>query len=159
MLNEIKITIDDILDKYTTLNPWNNVYGLARSILALSFLLTLSFTGIENLFPEVNDVLLRQPILEFEKLSIFYLFEDNLTLAYWLIVFILVLVIIGYLPQVTSILHWWVAISYTFSGIIIEGGDQIAAILTLLLIPIALTDNRTNHWNTIKKCNKPKIKL
>ena len=37
------------------------------------------------------------------------------------------------------------------SGVIIEGGDQIASILTLLLIPICLTDNRINHWYLPKK--------
>lgn len=159
MLNDIKRTIDDIIDKYSNINPWSNVYGLARSLLALTFLLTLLFTGIDNLFPSVNDTLMRQPILDFEKLSIFYIFRDNLAIAFWFTVIILLSVISGYLPQLTSLLHWWVTISYTFSGIIIEGGDQIAAILTLLIIPIAITDNRVNHWHPIKDSNRPKVKL
>lgn len=159
MLSDIKFTINKLLEEYSTKNPWSNVYGLSRSLLALTFILTLTFTGIDNLFPYVNDELIRQPVLEFEKLSIFYLFKDNLMIAYWLSIIILFSVIVGFIPQITCFLHWWVTISYTFSGIIIEGGDQIAAILTLLIIPIAITDNRLNHWYSMKDNNRPKIKL
>jgi len=36
--------------------------------------------------------------------------------------------------------------SYTSSAVIVDGGDQLAAILTLLLVPITLTDSRHWHW-------------
>jgi antimicrobial peptide system SdpB family protein len=49
----------------------------------------------------------------------------------------------------TSLLHWWISISFLYFSSIIDGGDQIAAILSFLLIPICLTDPRKNHWNSI----------
>ncbi|MBT8317780.1 MAG: hypothetical protein HKP59_09130 [Lutibacter sp.] len=159
MLNDLKYSLDSIINKYSTLNPWTNVYGLARSVLAFSLLLTLIFSGFDNLFPKVNGELLKQQIFDIEKLSIFYLFNDNMIIAYWICIAILIIVISGILPQITSFLHWWVALSYTFSGIIIEGGDQISSILTLLIIPLALTDNRINHWHKPKIRENKKLKL
>lgn len=159
ILLQIKDSASSIIEKAYELNPWTNVYGLARSFLALSLLSTLLFTGVDSLFPTVDGELLKQPVLIFDKISIFYLMGENLLLAWLLSILILLAVIIGFFPQVTGILHWWVTYSYLVSGIIIEGGDQIASILTMLLIPVTLTDNRINHWFSPKESAKGKIKL
>ncbi|WP_282055426.1 sporulation-delaying protein SdpB family protein [Maribacter luteus] len=141
------------------LNPWTNVYGLARTFLALSLFITLIVTGHQNLFPNVNGELLRGIGFDFEKISIFYLFKHNLAIAWALSLFILVFVMSGFLPQLSGILHWWAAYSYYSSGIVIEGGDQIAMILTLFLVPVCLSDPRTNHWNKPKDGNRKAFKL
>lgn len=70
-------------------------------------------------------------------------------------ILILVSVIIGYIPQITSILHWWVAFSYMNYCPFINGGDEIHSILTLFLIPICVSDNRLNHWQKAKITKKP----
>lgn len=159
MLNSISVFLESYFSKYYNLNPWTNVYGLARSFIALSLLLTLTFTGLENLFPTINSELIVKPIFDFQKLSIFYVFGENLLWGYISSLIILIWVISGYLPQVSGILHWWVTYSYLTSGIIIEGGDQIAAILTLLLIPITITDNRFNHWKKPIDTNRKYLKF
>ena len=61
---------------------------------------------------------------------------------------VLVAVIVGVLPAVTAVPHWWVAWSFNMSSLIPDGGDQVSAVLTLLLVPILLVDRRWHHWQT-----------
>lgn len=159
MLKQIKNSIDQILNKAYTHNPWTNVYGLSRTSLALSLLVTLIFTGHKYLFPTNNHILLRQPTFDFERISIFSMLSENIHLACIISIIILLITITGYLPQITGILHWYITYSYMTSSIIIEGGDQISAILTFLLIPVTLTDNRINHWHNQRKSNRQKTKM
>ena len=49
-------------------------------------------------------------------------------------------------PRLTAIPHWWVTASFASSSLVVEGGDQVAAILALFLIPVALSDPRRWHW-------------
>jgi antimicrobial peptide system SdpB family protein len=137
-------------------NVFSNTYGLARSLLALSTLLTLSFTNPHYFF---NEVFFKvgQPQNTVIP-NFFYLFgEEGLGLAVLVASFILLWVISGYLPQVTGLLHAWVAYSFFTGSIIIEGGDQINQIITILLIPITLLDKRLNHWgeNEFLKYKRP----
>jgi sporulation delaying protein B len=48
-----------------------------------------------------------------------------------------------------------VSFSFQASATIPDGGDQLSALLTLLLLPIALTDERKWHWSFPKGCNLP----
>lgn len=68
MLNKLSI-IDTIFTK----NPWTNVYGLSRSFLAISLLITLLLTGHDYLFPEINGKLIKAPMVGVENISIFNL--------------------------------------------------------------------------------------
>ena len=58
----------------------------------------------------------------------------------------LILVVSGYRPRYTVVLHWWISFSYISSAAIVDGGDQISTILTFLLIPFGLLDGRKFHW-------------
>lgn len=159
MLKQIKQSLKIILNQAYIDNPWSHVYGLARAFLSLSLLVTLIFTGYKSLFPTNDGFPLRQPVIDFEKISIFYMMNDNLSLAWLISIIILLVTISGYIPQITCFFHWWVSYSYITSSIIIEGGDQIAAILSLLLIPVCITDNRANHWYLQKACNRRRTKM
>lgn len=145
-LTDFNKSLDNFIKTYSTITPWTNVYGLSRSIIAMGLLLTLIFTNYNYLFPKMNGVFVKPHLFFYEKISIFYIFYDNLLIAVAISIIILFTVITGYLPQITGILHWWITYSYMISGVLIEGGDQIASIITLLLIPICITDNRKNHW-------------
>lgn len=57
------------------------------------------------------------------------------------------LVMSGYFPQITCVIQWYLTYSYLNVGLDVEGGDQIISNLSLLLIPICLTDRRINHWH------------
>lgn len=56
-------------------------------------------------------------------------------------------------------MHWWLAISFLYVSPVIEGGDQLNVIVTLLLIPVTLTDNRKNHWQGQIDTDRPKLKI
>lgn len=128
------------------IDVFTNVYGLGRSFIALSLLITLIFTKSHVYFPS-DFFQIGQPSQTIVP-NLFYLFgEKNLTISLILSCFILIMVISGVLPQITGILHAWVAYSFFTGALIIEGGDQIGQIITILLIPVTMLDRRLNHWN------------
>lgn len=126
---------------------FTNVYGFARSLIALSLLIALLFTEPYVYFP-AEFLRIGQPEQTIVP-NLFYIFgEGNLNLSIYIACFILVAVISGFLPQVTGILHAWVAYSFFTGALIIEGGDQIGQIISILLVPVTLFDRRINHWHT-----------
>jgi antimicrobial peptide system SdpB family protein len=130
--------------------PWTNVYGLARSMLALATLLTLLANPAGELFrPLVIDdpgIIDRRAI---DGLSLFLLARDHLGLAKFVAILLLLPVVIGWRPRLTALPHWWISYSLAASGATIDGGDLVAATLSLLLLPVALTDRRAWHWRGI----------
>ncbi|NOT74877.1 MAG: hypothetical protein HOP08_08095 [Cyclobacteriaceae bacterium] len=144
MWNALTKSLDTSLKSFG-INANTNVTGLARTLLALSTLLTLTFNDTGILFTatvESNPPYCTGPSV----ISIFCLFAPHYELARFVAIFILVLVASGWRPQITCLFHAWVAFSLKASSSILEGGDQVASILTLLLLPICLTDKRTWHW-------------
>jgi sporulation delaying protein B len=130
--------------------PWTNVYGLARSMLALATLLTLLANPAGELFrPLVIDdpgIIDRRAI---DGLSLFLLARDHLGLAKVVAILLLLPVVLGWRPRLTALPHWWISYSLAASGATIDGGDLVAATLSLLLLPVALTDRRAWHWRGI----------
>lgn len=125
--------------------------GLGRSLLAFSLLLTLLSTNAQYLFATGLNAGLNTVVYPIEKINFFHLFApENILWAKWVAIGALVLVISGVLPQLTSIIHWYLAYSFVNASLDIEGGDQIASNLTLMLIPICILDNRLNHWKQYK---------
>jgi hypothetical protein len=53
----------------------------------------------------------------------------------------------GILPALTALPATWILVSVSLSGTIIDGGDQLAAILGLFLLPISLLDWRFSTWS------------
>lgn len=129
--------------------PYTNTIGLGRSILALGTLLTLLVNPIDNIFIKSITGKFITPILDTDlKYNFFYLLgAEKILLMKWLAIVILAIVISGFFQKITSILHWWIAFSFLHSSTVIDGGDQIAAIISLLIIPICILDNRKNHWH------------
>ncbi len=133
-----------------TQNPFTWVYGLSRSILAIGTLITLAFSPVEVLFDhaifhEVNSKLL------FSQLNFYMVFGwDNLVLAKTISILILLVTATGIYPRFTGVFQWWIASSFFYSSTLIEGGDQINAIICLLFIPLTLLDNRKWHWTSME---------
>lgn len=133
----------------------SNIFAIARICLAIGTLSTLLFNNSEFLFyphkvqtPLIVDILTKH-------ISIFDMFPPEYILIPTILsVIILLLVIIGIYPRYTSILHWWVSYSLFHSATIMDGGDQITAILTILIIPIYLFDNRKWHWHPPENLEK-----
>lgn len=140
--------INQLSIKIATVNPWTNVYGIARTLLALGTLSTLLFNNIYNLYPNRIDINLYPTSIGITKYSLFALLgAEHLELTKWICVLVLVVVCSGWRPRYTGVFHWYVTASFFLSSPVVDGGDQLSSILTLLLIPFCLTDNRKWHWN------------
>ncbi len=127
-------------------NYWTNWLGLSRSLLAFSLFITLLsnnkitlfYTGIQNEnYPKFDGI-------EFNLFSWF----NNLETGVIISLVVLILVIVGIFPKYTCLTHWFVTYSFNVTCSSVDGGDQVATIITLLLIPICLFDNRKWHWST-----------
>ena len=130
-------------NKYNFSNP---VFGLARTLLALSTIFSILLVQPHLLFNPTNILNPNYEVLSLHKISIFYLLRNHLVFAKWISLFILLIVASGYRPRYTSLFHWYIAFSFSVSSYVIEGGDQIAQNLTLLFIPFFIFDKRKNHW-------------
>ncbi len=135
-----------VILQYSSNDPWNNLYGLARSSLAFGTLSTLLFNDVYILFRPASGIA-EYPICKgIGEYGLFCLLSSELEIAKWIAIIILLLVIAGYYPKFSGILHWWVTYSYSTSAIIVDEGDQVAVVISLLLIPVTMTDYRRNHW-------------
>lgn len=139
--------IDAAIRRITAIDPCTNVYGVARSLIASSTLLTLLFTNVHVLFrPAVG--LSTVPVCGgfSGSISLFCLLREDLPLAKAIAIVALAIVASGWRPRVTGLIHWWVTFSFMSSAILVDGGDQVASVLSLFLIPVALMDGRRWHW-------------
>lgn len=125
--------------------PWTNVYGAARSLLALGTCLTLLFNEPTTLFRPAAGVLMAPHCDGAATLSVFC-WSPSLAVGRWASIGILILVMSGWRPMVTGLPHWWVSFGFQSSAITLDGGDHVTAVLTLLLLPVCLTDRRVWHW-------------
>ncbi|MER8184442.1 sporulation-delaying protein SdpB family protein [Kitasatospora sp. NPDC094015] len=116
--------------------------GVGRSLLALAQLLTLLFTSDAELFPGGPRC------------------GGGRLLTLWclgppggapgarrvLAVLGLLLVISGWLPRWTAVLHWYLTFGLTGTMAVADAGDMAARIGTLLLLPLLLGDPRRWIW-------------
>lgn len=136
--------LDKIFSR-ATLDTSTPLIGLTRSLLAFGTLLVLTFNSTEVLF--ANAVGFDGPVcVGVTSFSLYCLFSGNMEVARYLSIIILIITISGWRPRYTCILHWWVTYSLNVSASILEGGDQVASVLSLLLIPVCIADGRKWHW-------------
>lgn len=130
--------------------PWTNVYGVARTLLAISTASTLALNSTSTLFRPIAGVPAPVPYCQVpaQQVGVFCLSHGHVDLARWVCVALLLVVASGWRPRVTAPLHWWISASFQASASTLDGGDQAAAVLTLLLLPIALTDGRKWQWTS-----------
>ncbi|MGW7301734.1 sporulation-delaying protein SdpB family protein [Streptomyces sp. NPDC054829] len=129
--------------------PWTNIYGLARTLVALGTAGTLAASSAETLFRPVATIGDYPSCNSTTAASLFCLSPDNyshLTWLTWLCVAALLVIASGWRPRITALPHAYINYS-VFSGIaIVDGGDQIALILSVLFVLPALGDERRWHW-------------
>ena len=146
MLEELGVSI---ARRARRAQPWTNVYGAARSALAIATASTLICNAPSTLFRPAAGIPQVPVCNGLGTISLFCVAtQHHLEIARWTTVLILAVVASGYRPRVTGIFHWWAAFSLQASAVVLDGGDQIAAILALLLIPVTLTDDRRWHWQS-----------
>lgn len=139
--------LDKILHIIKVSKPWTNVYGLSRTLIVLATLITLLSNNIYTLFRPVAGIS-EYPVCSNYKISIFCLLPvEYLPLIKWVVIILLIIIGSGWRPKYTGILHFWIASSLQNTAATLDGGEQIATVLTLLLIPVTILDNRKWHWS------------
>lgn len=135
--------IKEVYSKLTqNIYSLNYGYNILRSTFAICTLtvLLLNYNVVldsaYNSNPQLNA---------FTKYDIFSILGFEFGFIFSLL--ILILVVTGFFPAITSFLHFYVSTSYTlhFSNIC-DGGDYLATLITFLLIPVYITDFRKNSW-------------
>jgi len=141
MISKHLKSIEKIIDN----NYWTNWFGLSRTLLSVSLLLTLLFNDKLTLF---YSGIKNENAPKFDGIG-FNLFSwfDNIQTGIIISIIILIIVASGLLPRYTCIAHWFVTYSFNTTSTCCDGGDQTALIITLLLIPICLFDDRRWHWS------------
>lgn len=120
-------------------NPYKYNYQICRTILAVAQIIILAFTSKEA-FLDIKTVIfldVQNPFIAYGYIT--YIF------AY----FTLLLVISGFIPQVSSIFHFILSFILMHCSSVVEGGDQIALIITAFLVPICIFDKRINIWKIL----------
>lgn len=139
-------------------NIYGKSYSIARLLLSLSTFVTIALNDEQRLF---NISFVEHPNIKaifLARYSIFSLcYPDNLFLAKIISCSILLFIMLGFLPRITSLFQWWLSFSVYASAYITEGGDQINMILSFLIIPICMFDNRINFWKIYNPSTTNKI--
>ena len=136
---------------------WTNVYGVARSIIAFATAMTLLFNKADIFFLPNSDSPEFPVCRGLGQISIFCLVPNDyfyLDIVRLFCVILLLIVASGWRPRITGIIHWYVSFSFVQSAMAVDGGDSVAATITLLLIPITLTDPRKWHWEKVEESDR-----
>jgi antimicrobial peptide system SdpB family protein len=128
--------------------PFTSVVGLVRTMLALATAGTLAATDPAAIFSPAAEVMEIPPVCGDGRFASLFctLPREDLAIMRWSAVVLLLVVASGWRPRITGLLHVWVAMSLQVSGVLVDGGDQIASNLALLLLPLTLADARRWHW-------------
>lgn len=127
--------------------PWASGVGLARTLLALGTLGTLLATSPQALMAPLADGTRPPVCVGPTQIGIWCVVPGwDGQAARWLSVAVLLVTASGWRPRLTGIPHWYVSWSLMVNATVVDGGDQVTAVLTLLLIPLTLTDPRRWHW-------------
>lgn len=126
--------------------PWSSGLGLGRTLLALGSALTLIATPTDVLLSGGGVIPWAGCSADSAAGAFCVVPVWHGELMRWCAVAALLLVASGWRPRLTAIPHWYLSWSLLVNSAVPDGGDQLTAILTLLLIPVGLTDRRRWHW-------------
>lgn len=143
----LRETVARRLQAFLVTAPWTVGLGIGRSILATATALTLALARPSLLFGPAQGVAPGPHCDGVSGFGPFCLLPLDLDVTRWCAVAVLVLVASGWCPRLTAIPHWWISWGLFSSATMVDGGEQVTAVLTLLLLPVALTDPRSSHWN------------
>ncbi len=125
--------------------------ALVRFLLALGLMLTVLNNDLTHIANHNYTRLYGYTIRHssnfhrpFERMDLFIMLSPER--ARMAIIFILLTVMTGFLPQITGILFAWACFSIHNFFVINNGGDALAFVLSFMLLPICLTDPRINSW-------------
>jgi antimicrobial peptide system SdpB family protein len=138
-------TLNTTLRTFDLRTRW---FGIGRTFIASAQIVILLFTEPQALFVPV----IGQPHAPYcsglASVSAFCVGGGGLSLEWrrWLLILILAVIASGYRPRWTVLVHAWVCFSLAVSISLPDGGESVAQLITLLIVPIGLADNRRWHW-------------
>lgn len=137
-----------MLTRLLAFEPRTPLLGAGRSLIAVAELLTLLFTSDQGLFPGVDDAPTGPQCGGLRVVTLWCLSSGPVGqhAARYLAMAVLVAVAVGYRPRWTCLPHWYVTFSFAAALVAPSGGEQIAKVVALLLVPILLGDDRAWHW-------------
>ena len=125
--------------------------ALARFLLAFGMLLTLLFNDMSTVanhhyqrLPEYSAKHTSTISVPLKQLDLFMVMPPGV--AKGAVIVILLLVMSGLYPRVTGVLHFIACFSYHNYFLVVNGGDEITFVMSLLLLPLCLSDPRKNQW-------------
>lgn len=124
--------------------------AVGRSLLGAAQLSVIAFSSDRTLFLDVPD---SSPVTKCAGVGALALRclagtdPDVLTACRFLCIAILLAVAVGFSPRWTCIPHFYVAFSLNTSLTAPDGGENVAQLATMLLIPISLADRRVWQWS------------
>ena len=125
-----------------------NPLAIPRFLLCISLIIIFVFNDIYDFYPEEYfSEMQKLDKFWFKEINFFYQFGfDNLVYARIIVILILLVCAFGIFPGITCWLHTWIAYSFISSSILVEGGDQMNAIISLFLIPFCVNHGSDNFW-------------
>lgn len=136
------------LDRVLSTELRSTFLGAGRSLLAIAELMVIAFTSDADLFPSIDGAPGSPQCDDLRGVSLWCLGPGTLdpTVARFVAIAVLVTVAAGYRPRWTCMPHWYVTFSFSAVLVLPSGGEHVAKVAALLLIPILLGDNRRWHW-------------
>jgi antimicrobial peptide system SdpB family protein len=137
----------DVCQSLRTFDPRGLRLATARSLLAVATLSVIVTNPDDVLFMHQGDL----PAVRcggIRDLSLWCLGQGSgaMMVARVLSIAVLGAVVAGFRPRWTCIPHWYVSYSLCVSMTLPNGGEHVAQIATMLLIPASLGDRRTWQW-------------
>jgi antimicrobial peptide system SdpB family protein len=130
--------------------PRGKQLAVARSLLATAQLAPLLFASDDTLFRSAAGLVDAPDCGGLRASSMWCmtgLGQAGISTGRLLGILVLLSVAAGVVPKWTCVPHWYVTFSFAAGVNVPNGGDQVAEVITLLLIPICLGDTRRWQWS------------
>jgi antimicrobial peptide system SdpB family protein len=122
--------------------------ALARTVIAVAQLTTLLFSKWDSFFVPITGMEFGPDCGGIGRIGLYCLLWPfgGSPLPTVAMILGLLVVLSGYFPRYTGILHAWLTISFAAATNLPDGGESVAQIVVLILAVILLADSRRNHW-------------
>lgn len=149
--------IFSFIDRIARFDPRTRLIGAGRTLIALAQLSIVALTPPAALLQPVIGQGPGPMCDSIRTLTIYCVGGDAVSQEWrrWIMIVLLCVIASGWRPRWTAIPHAWICLSLGMSISLPDGGDQVARIVGLLLIPIALVDGRRWHWSIPRRPLRP----
>ncbi|MUN64559.1 hypothetical protein GMA12_15650 [Kocuria sediminis] len=129
-------------------DPTSRFVSAGRTVIALAQLTVLWFTPSEKYFvPLLGEFVEPQCRTAVDRISLYCFGWGEGHLVETVVAsLVLISVVVGVLPRLTAVLHWWVSLSISTSFALVDGGEAVAQVATFFLVLICAGDSRTWQW-------------